>query len=89
MACHGLVFARNYGVAYLAFHEAFIVLADGLNRCHGGCGSHVEVGKAAIYDIWFTVEGDVFALGGSDDPFASGVVTDGKTIFIQLGEIGD
>jgi hypothetical protein len=36
--------------------------------------------------VWFTVEGDVFALGVSDNPFASGVVTDGENIIFQLGE---
>jgi hypothetical protein len=86
VACHGLAFASNYVAAYLAFCEAFVVLADGLNHCHGQCGPHVEVGKATAYAIWFPVEGDVFALGGSDDPFASGVVTDCETIVVQLGE---
>jgi hypothetical protein len=53
---------------------------DGLNHCHGQCGPHVDVGKAAAYTIWFAMEGDVFALGGSDNPFASGVVADGETV---------
>ncbi len=86
VACHGLAFASNYGIAYLLFCEAFVALVDGLNHCHGQCGPHAEVGKAAAYAIWFAVEGNVFALGGSDDPFASGVVTDGETIVFQLGE---
>ncbi len=86
VACHDLAFASNYGIAYLAFREAFIVLADGLNHCHGRCGPHVEVVKAASHAVWFTVEGDVFALGGSDNPSASGVVTYGETVVFQLGE---
>ncbi len=86
VACCGLAFASDYGIAYLAFHEVFVALAGGLNHCHGRCGPHVKVGKAAAYAIWFVVEGDVFALGGSDNPFASGVVTDSETIVFQLGE---
>ncbi len=62
------------------------MLADGLNHCHSQCGLHVEVGKATAYAVWFAVEGDVFALGGSDNPFVSGVVTDGETVVFQLGE---
>ncbi len=86
VACHGLAFASNYGIAYLAFCEAFVALADGLKHCHGRCGPHVEVGNAAAHSVWFAVEGDVFALGGSDNPFASSVLTDGETIVFQLGE---
>ena len=59
---------------------------DGLNHCHGQCGPHAEVGKAAAYAIWFAVEGNVFALGGSDDSFVSGVVTERETTVFQLGE---
>ncbi len=49
VACRGLAFAGNYGIAYLVFCEAFVALADGLNHCHGQCGPHVDVGKAAAY----------------------------------------
>jgi hypothetical protein len=76
----------NYGVGYLMLQEAFVALVDGLNHCHGQCGLHVEVGKATAHTIWFTVEGDVFALGGSNNPFASVVVTDHETLIFQLGE---
>ena len=86
VACHSLAFVSDYGIAYLAFCEAFTALADGLNHCHGQCGPHVEVVKAASHAVWFTVEGGVFALGGSDNPSASDVVTYGETVVFQLGE---
>jgi hypothetical protein len=79
VACHGLAFVSNYGIVYLIICEAFKALVDGLNHCHGQCGWHVKVEKAAAYTIWFAVKGDVFALGGSGNPFASSVVTDGET----------
>ncbi len=86
VVCHGLAFASDYGIAYLAFCEAFVVLVDGLNHCHSQYGLRVEVEKAVAYAFWFAVEGDVFALGGSDNPFAFGVVIDGETVVFQLGK---
>jgi hypothetical protein len=86
VACHGLVFVSNYGIANLALHEAFVVLADGLNHCHSRCGPHVEVGKSATHAIWFVMEGDLFILGSSDNPFTSSVVADSETLVVQLGE---
>jgi hypothetical protein len=47
---------------------------------------YVEVGEAAADTVGFTVECNVFALGGGDNPVPAGMVADSKTIILQLQE---
>jgi len=57
-----------------------LALVDGLGHCYGLLGLHVDVGEATTHSVFFLVEGDLFAVGGGDDPVASGVVTDRESI---------
>jgi hypothetical protein len=47
---------------------------------------HVEVGEAAADAVGFTVEYNVFALGGGDIPVPAGMLADAKTVVLQLQE---
>jgi hypothetical protein len=72
--------------------EAFITLADSFNHGHSIHGLHFNVGESAAYAVLLSEEGDLFALGGGDNPIATCVVADCESICFQLGEreeVGD
>ncbi len=80
MANHGLGLAGGDGILDFVLGVAFIVLADSLNHSHGVRGMYVSVRESATHAILLAVEGDLFALGGGDDPVATGVVADRESI---------
>ncbi len=86
VANHGLGLAGSNGILDFTLGVAFIALADGLDHGHGVCGMHVDVQESATHAILLAMEGDLFALGGGDDPVATGVVADRESIYLYLGE---
>ena len=79
LACHD-------GVLNFALGLSFVALADGLVHCHGFFGLHAGVWETTAHAVFFLVEGDLFAMGGSYNPIAPGVVTDSKTVCLKLWE---
>ena len=57
-----------------------------MGNCRGFFGLHVDIWETAAHAVFFLVEGDLFAVGGSDNPIAPGVVTDRETVCLELGE---
>ncbi len=47
---------------------------------------HVKVGEAAADAVGFTVECNIFALGGGDNTVPTVMAADGKTVVLQLWE---
>jgi hypothetical protein len=86
VASHGLGLVGRNGVFDFTLGEAFIMLAEGLNHGHGIHGLLVDVGESAAHALSFSVEGDLFVLGGGDDPIATVELPDFKSISLQLGE---
>ncbi len=86
MASHGLCLAGCNCLFDVTLGEAFVTLVDGFNHCHSIHGLHVDVGESVAYAVLLSEEGDFFALGGGDDPIATGVVAEGESIHLQLGE---
>jgi hypothetical protein len=86
VASHGLGLAGRDGILDFALGEAFIMLADGLDHCHGRPGLHVDVREATAHTVFLSVEGDLVTMRSGDDPVASSVVADCESIFLQLGE---
>ncbi len=80
VANHGLGFVGDDGILDFALGVAFIALADSLDHGYGICGMHVDVRESATHAILLAMEGDLFALGGGDDPVATGVVADRESI---------
>jgi hypothetical protein len=80
VANHGLGFAGGNGILDFALGVAFIALADSLDHGHSVCGMHVNVWESARHAILLAMEGDLFALGGGDNPVATGVVADRESI---------
>jgi hypothetical protein len=80
VANHGLGLAGGNGILDFALGVAFIALADGLDHGHGVCGMHVNVRESRTHAILLAMEGDLFALGGGDDPVVTGVVADRESI---------
>jgi hypothetical protein len=74
VAGHGLGLACSSGVLNFALGEAFVSLGNGLNHCRSIRGLHVDVGEATAHAVLLSVEGDLFALGGRDDPISPGVL---------------
>ncbi len=73
-ANHGLGFAGGDGILDFALGVAFIALADDSDLGHGVCGMHVDVREFVTHTIFLSMKGDLFALGGGDNPVANGVV---------------
>ena len=86
VACHGLGLSCSSGILNFAFGEAFILLTNSLDHSHSIRGLHVDVGESTSHAVLFSVEGDLLALGGPDDPISSGVVANRKAICLQLGQ---
>ena len=86
MAGHGLGLACSSGILNFALGEAFILLANGLNHRNSIRGLHVDVGEAMAHAILLSVEGDLFALGGHDNPIFPGVVAYREAVCLQLGQ---
>ena len=86
VAYHGLGLGCRDGVLGFTFCVSFVALADCLGHFHGLLGLHVDLGEALTHSVFFLVEGDLFALRGGDNPFASCVVTDRESICLYLGE---
>ncbi len=80
VANHCLGFAGGDGILDFALGVAFIALADGLDHGYGVRGMHVNVQKSTTHAIFLAMEGDLFALGGGDNPVATGVVADRESI---------
>jgi hypothetical protein len=80
VANHGLGFAGGDGILDFALGVAFKALVDGLGHGYGVRGVHVNVRESATHTILFAVEGELFALGGGDDPVATDVVADRESI---------
>jgi hypothetical protein len=80
VANHGLRFAGGNGILDFELGVAFIALADGLDHGYGVCGMHVNVRESSTHAILLAMEGDLFALGGGDNPVATGVVADRESI---------
>ncbi len=80
VANHGLGLVGGDGILDFALGVAFIAPADGLDHGHGDCGMHVDVQESGTHTILLVMEGDLFALGGGDDPVATGVVADRESI---------
>ncbi len=72
--------------------ETLVALAYGLNHGHGSHGAYMEVGKTGADPDDLAMKDDLFAMGGGDNPLATGLLADGKTVLLQLEErekIGD
>jgi hypothetical protein len=82
VANHGLGFAGGDGILDFALGVAFIALTDGLDHGYGICGMHVDVWEYVTHAILLAMEGDLFALGGGDNPVATGVVADRESIYL-------
>jgi hypothetical protein len=80
VANHGLSLTGGDGILDFALGVAFLALADGLDHGHGVRGMHVDVRESATHTILLAMEGDLFALGGGDDPVATGVITDHESL---------
>jgi hypothetical protein len=72
------------GILNFVLGEAFILLANGLNHHNSIRGLHVNVGEATAHVVLLSVEGDLFALGGCDDPISPGVVAYREAVCLQL-----
>ena len=86
VASHGLGLACRNGILDFTLGKTFLSLADHLDHCHGYLGLHVDVREATAHAVFFSVEGDLFAVGSGDDPIASGEVADCESVCLQLGE---
>ena len=86
VAGHGLGLACCVGVLGFALGETFVALENGLDHCHGRFGLHVNVWESAAYAVFFTVEGDLFPMGSSDDPVSASVVDDCESVSLYLRE---
>ncbi len=80
VANHGLGLAGGNGILDFALGIAFIVLTDGLVHGLGVHGMLVDVWESATHAILLAMEGDLFVLGGGDDPVATNVVADHESI---------
>ncbi len=78
--------AGRNGILDFTLGEAFVMLVDGLDHCHGRLGLHVDVREATAHAVFLSVEGDLIAMRSSEDPVASGVVADRESVCLQLGE---
>jgi hypothetical protein len=86
VACRGLGLWCSSGILNFTFGEAFILLANNLDHSHSIRGLHVNVGESTAHAVLFSVEGDLLALEGHEDPISSSVVANCEAICLQLGQ---
>jgi hypothetical protein len=80
VANHGLGLTGSNGILDFVLGVDYLALADGLDHGHSVCGMHVDVWESATHIILLAMEGDLFALGGGDDPVVTDVVTDHESL---------
>jgi hypothetical protein len=86
MPGHGLCLACSDGFKDFALGETLIMLANGLNHGHSGRGAHIKVGETTSDALGLAMKDDFFAIEVGDNLLATGLVADGETVLLQLGE---
>ena len=80
VAGHGLGLACCDDILDFALGETFVALVNDLDHCHSCFGLHVDVWESVAYVAFFTVEGDLSAMGSSDNSVSAGVVADCESV---------